>query len=106
MLALIKTDTGNLFLYFMKDERGSSADAAETPVIVAVRKLREVFPELLIMCDVCLCAYTDHGHCGIQMHLFFSELPFVLPLTLSRTLMHPFSDLSLSYLLPLSGTLI
>lgn len=48
-----------------KDERGSSADAAETPVIVAVRKLREVFPELLIMCDVCLCAYTDHGHCGI-----------------------------------------
>lgn len=28
-------------------------------------KLREWFPNLLIACDVCLCPYTDHGHCGI-----------------------------------------
>lgn len=48
-----------------KDERGSSADAPGTPVIVAIQRLREAFPQLLIICDVCLCAYTDHGHCGI-----------------------------------------
>jgi porphobilinogen synthase len=48
-----------------KDGRGSSADAPNTPVIVAVRKLKTEFSQLLIMCDVCLCAYTDHGHCGI-----------------------------------------
>lgn len=48
-----------------KDERGSSADAANTPVIVAVKLLRQAFPDLLVACDVCLCAYTTHGHCGI-----------------------------------------
>ena len=25
----------------------------------------ELFPDLLVACDVCLCPYTDHGHCGI-----------------------------------------
>lgn len=28
-------------------------------------KLREWFPTLTIACDVCLCAYTSHGHCGL-----------------------------------------
>lgn len=31
----------------------------------ALPLLREWFPEVLIACDVCLCPYTDHGHCGI-----------------------------------------
>ncbi|KAK7083162.1 hypothetical protein SK128_005161 [Halocaridina rubra] len=48
-----------------KDDRGSSADAPDTPVIQAVKILREKFPDLLVACDVCLCAYTSHGHCGI-----------------------------------------
>ncbi|XP_071543378.1 delta-aminolevulinic acid dehydratase [Panulirus ornatus] len=48
-----------------KDEYGSSADAPNTPVILAVKLLREAFPDLLVACDVCLCAYTSHGHCGI-----------------------------------------
>ncbi|CAL1569599.1 unnamed protein product [Knipowitschia caucasica] len=48
-----------------KDERGSGADAADTPVVLAVRKIRAMFPELLVACDVCLCPYTSHGHCGI-----------------------------------------
>jgi porphobilinogen synthase len=48
-----------------KDARGSSADAPNTPVIQAIQKLRTAFPDLLIICDLCLCAYTDHGHCGI-----------------------------------------
>uniref|UniRef100_A0A0B7ANN1 Delta-aminolevulinic acid dehydratase n=1 Tax=Arion vulgaris TaxID=1028688 RepID=A0A0B7ANN1_9EUPU len=47
-----------------KDEKGSSADAPDTPVILAIQKLRNSFPSLLIVCDVCLCPYTSHGHCG------------------------------------------
>ncbi|XP_030391732.1 delta-aminolevulinic acid dehydratase [Gopherus evgoodei] len=48
-----------------KDERGSAADAENTPAIQAIKKIRSSFPELLIACDVCLCPYTSHGHCGI-----------------------------------------
>uniref|UniRef100_A0A8V1ADZ5 porphobilinogen synthase n=1 Tax=Gallus gallus TaxID=9031 RepID=A0A8V1ADZ5_CHICK len=48
-----------------KDERGSAADAEDTPAIQAIRKICSTFPQLLIACDVCLCPYTSHGHCGI-----------------------------------------
>ncbi|XP_033108188.1 delta-aminolevulinic acid dehydratase-like [Anneissia japonica] len=48
-----------------KDARGSHADSDCTPVIAGIRRLRAAFPDLLIVCDVCLCPYTDHGHCGI-----------------------------------------
>ena len=30
-----------------------------------MRELRERFPELLLLTDVCLCEYTSHGHCGV-----------------------------------------
>ncbi|KAK7895421.1 hypothetical protein WMY93_020746 [Mugilogobius chulae] len=49
----------------IKDERGSGADSADTPAVIAVKKIRSVFPDLLVACDVCLCPYTSHGHCGI-----------------------------------------
>lgn len=49
----------------VKDERGSTADSDDTPTILAVKKLREKFPSLVICCDVCLCPFTNHGHCGI-----------------------------------------
>ncbi|XP_067417632.1 delta-aminolevulinic acid dehydratase [Emydura macquarii macquarii] len=48
-----------------KDERGSAADSEDTPAIQAIKKIRSSFVELLIACDVCLCPYTSHGHCGI-----------------------------------------
>nr|XP_033816572.1 delta-aminolevulinic acid dehydratase isoform X2 [Geotrypetes seraphini] len=48
-----------------KDSRGSAADSEDTPAIQAVHKIRTKFPELLVACDVCLCPYTSHGHCGI-----------------------------------------
>ncbi|XP_009281907.1 PREDICTED: delta-aminolevulinic acid dehydratase [Aptenodytes forsteri] len=48
-----------------KDERGSAADAEDTPAIQGIKRIRSTFPELLIACDVCLCPYTSHGHCGI-----------------------------------------
>lgn len=48
-----------------KDPEGTSADDPEGPVIKCIKLLRENFPDLYIMCDVCLCEYTSHGHCGI-----------------------------------------
>ncbi|HTD66624.1 MAG TPA: porphobilinogen synthase, partial [Candidatus Limnocylindria bacterium] len=47
-----------------KDARASGAYAATGIVQSAVRELKRVLPELLVITDVCLCEYTDHGHCG------------------------------------------
>lgn len=48
-----------------KDEFGSEAYDAEGVVQMAVRALKEAHPELTVICDVCLCEYTSHGHCGV-----------------------------------------
>ncbi|KAL1517334.1 hypothetical protein ABEB36_001109 [Hypothenemus hampei] len=48
-----------------KDDFGTHADSKNNPVIKALPKLRQWFPNLTIACDVCLCPYTSHGHCGI-----------------------------------------
>ncbi|MDL2279289.1 porphobilinogen synthase [Desulfovibrio sp. OttesenSCG-928-G11] len=48
-----------------KDARGSSAYADDGIVQQALRRLRELFPDLYLITDVCLCEYTDHGHCGL-----------------------------------------
>ena len=43
----------------------------ENKVIPAIKLLKEAFPDLMIACDVCLCTFTDHGHCGniYMLHL-------------------------------------
>jgi porphobilinogen synthase len=48
-----------------KDATGSSAWDDKGPVPNAVRALKKQFPQLVVMTDVCMCEYTDHGHCGI-----------------------------------------
>jgi porphobilinogen synthase len=48
-----------------KDTLGTAADDPQGPVISGIRLLRRAFPQLFITCDVCLCEYTSHGHCGI-----------------------------------------
>ncbi|MDT8370236.1 MAG: porphobilinogen synthase [Longimicrobiales bacterium] len=48
-----------------KDAHGTSAWDPEGPVCRALRALRDEVPELLRWADVCLCEYTDHGHCGV-----------------------------------------
>ena len=48
-----------------KDARGSGADAPDGVVQRAVEALRRQVPDLVVITDVCLCEYTDHGHCGI-----------------------------------------
>lgn len=48
-----------------KDATGSACDTPNSPVIQAIKLLKSKFPDLIVICDVCLCAYTDSGHCGI-----------------------------------------
>lgn len=48
-----------------KDARGSGADAADGIVQRAVAAAKRAAPNLCVMTDVCLCEYTDHGHCGL-----------------------------------------
>ncbi len=49
----------------VKDEFGTAADDPSGPVIQAIKSLKANFPDLFVMCDVCLCEYTSHGHCGV-----------------------------------------
>jgi porphobilinogen synthase len=48
-----------------KDSVGSLAYDADAPVQSAIRAIKREAPGVLVMTDVCLCEYTDHGHCGI-----------------------------------------
>ncbi len=48
-----------------KDEVGSSAFDADGVIQQAIRVIKRAQPELLVVTDVCLCEYTDHGHCGV-----------------------------------------
>jgi porphobilinogen synthase len=48
-----------------KDAIGSPAYDPEAPVQSAIRAIKREMPDVLVVTDVCLCEYTDHGHCGI-----------------------------------------
>jgi porphobilinogen synthase len=48
-----------------KDAEGTGAYDDEGIVQLATRAIKDAHPELLVMTDVCLCEYTDHGHCGL-----------------------------------------
>lgn len=48
-----------------KDDHGSEAYAEDGIIQKAVRKIKEINKDLLVITDVCMCEYTDHGHCGI-----------------------------------------
>lgn len=51
-----------------KDELGSQAYAAGGIVQKAVKAIKSAFPDFVVITDVCLCAYTDSGHCGILVN--------------------------------------
>jgi porphobilinogen synthase len=48
-----------------KDDIGSLAHDPEAPVQSAIRAIKRESPDTLVVTDVCLCEYTDHGHCGV-----------------------------------------
>lgn len=65
----LKLGIRNIMLFGLtdkKDAKASMAYSPRNPVIQAVKKLRREFAdELMISVDICLCAYTSHGHCGL-----------------------------------------
>jgi len=48
-----------------KDEVGSAAYAEDGIVQRATRRIKEQYPDLVVIADTCLCQYTSHGHCGV-----------------------------------------
>ena len=48
-----------------KDDRGAGSANPDGIVQRAIREIKAAAPELVVMTDVCLCAYMEHGHCGI-----------------------------------------
>jgi porphobilinogen synthase len=48
-----------------KDAEGSGAWDDEGVVQLATRAIKDAYPDLLVVADLCLCEYTDHGHCGV-----------------------------------------
>ncbi len=64
----LKNDVRSVLLFGIpehKDEVGSQAYAEEGIVQQGIRKIKEQYPEVQIITDVCMCEYTSHGHCGI-----------------------------------------
>ena len=48
-----------------KDAQGSGAWIPDGIIQQATRALKDAQPDLIVVTDVCLCEYTDHGHCGV-----------------------------------------
>ena len=66
--SLVKTGVPSIILFGIppsKDAKGSGAWSKSGIVQQAIRAVKDATPELVVMGDVCLCEYTDHGHCGI-----------------------------------------
>ena len=65
---LVSLDIPAILLFGLpasKDARGLEAWDADGIVQRAVRALKDAQPDLVVVTDVCLCEYTDHGHCGV-----------------------------------------
>ncbi len=48
-----------------KDEKGSEAYSDDGIAQRAVRRIKGICPDMIVIADVCLCEYTSHGHCGL-----------------------------------------
>lgn len=69
-----------------KDAVGSQAYAADGITQRAIRFIKQSYPELLVVADVCLCEYTSHGHCGLVEgeHILNDEtLPLLAKMSVS-----------------------
>ena len=53
----------------LKDSVGSDALSDEGIIATALRAIKDKFPDLVVVTDLCFCEYTDHGHCGILDHV-------------------------------------
>lgn len=48
-----------------KDSVGSEAYSNDSAAAEAIKRIKDILPDMVVCTDVCLCAYTDHGHCGV-----------------------------------------
>lgn len=59
----------NKFILFgvpdKKDNLGNEAYKKDNIISLAIKEIKNKFPEVVLITDVCLCAYTKHGHCGV-----------------------------------------
>ena len=53
----------------LKDSVGSDALSDDGIIATALRAIKDKFPDLVVVTDLCFCEYTDHGHCGILDHV-------------------------------------
>jgi porphobilinogen synthase len=66
--ALADLGVGSVLLFGIPDEKdaqGTGAWDLDGPVPAAIRAIKRRAPDLVVWADVCLCEYTDHGHCGV-----------------------------------------
>lgn len=71
----------------LKDEKGTSAGTPGNLVARAVKTIKQRYPELTVITDVCLCGYTSHGHCGVISQDTVENDP-TLPLLAQMALTH------------------
>jgi porphobilinogen synthase len=65
---LVKLKINSIILFGIpneKDEVGSGAYADDGIIQKAIRAIKQQFPQMIVITDVCLCEYTSHGHCGV-----------------------------------------
>ncbi len=70
-----------------KDAVGSSGQDPKGPVQETIRAIKAAVPKLLVVTDVCLCEYTDHGHCGVIKNGVVDN-DATLPLLATQALSH------------------
>ncbi len=82
---------GGVLLFGIPDEKdatGSSGWHEHGPVQEAVRAIKREYPDLLVITDVCMCEYTDHGHCGVLTPDGFVDNDATLTLLSAEALSH------------------
>ncbi len=65
---LVRSGVKSILLFGIAEAKDAKAGASASKngvVQKAIREIKKRFPDLLVMTDVCLCAYTSHGHCGL-----------------------------------------
>lgn len=62
-----------------KDAFGKEAYSEKGIVQEAIRKVKEIAPDMYVITDVCMCQYTDHGHCGILSKEGYVQNDVTLP---------------------------
>lgn len=71
----------------VKDERGTAAYAEDNLISRTVRAIKQASPETIVFTDVCLCEYTNHGHCGL-LHDHDVDNDTTLPLLAEMAYQH------------------